>query len=106
MFENATHLQIHSGELEQAMKILRAEIVPILRAQTGLLSLALIPHTETNQVTILSLWASTACARAVEFRKDFRLAIQKLDPLLVENRREIRPGRPLSQPVLLAASAN
>ena len=106
MYENATHLQFRSGELDLAMKILRAEIVPILRAQTGLLSLALIPHAETGQVTVLSLWTSRSAARAVEYRKEFRQAIEKLDPLLVESRREIRQGPPLSQPILSTASIN
>ncbi len=95
MYENATHLQFSAETLNKGLKILRSQVVPILKAQSGLLSLALIPNRETNQVTVLSIWTTAAAARLVEIRPEYRQVVKLLDPLIVSNNLRASP-RPLT----------
>jgi quinol monooxygenase YgiN len=84
MFESATTLNIEHGRLDESLAILRERVVPILLAQPGLLSLAVVPQTGHSRVSLVSIWKSLAHAQAVEFNPRYRQAIQKLDPLLVD----------------------
>jgi len=88
VFESTTTLNILPGRLADSVVILRRMIVPILRAQAGLLSLAVIPQPHANQVAILSIWKSRAHAQAVEYDPRYRLAVKLLDPLILEKRAE------------------
>lgn len=106
MFENATRLQFRPSALNEGLKILRSQVVPILKVQSGLLSLALIPNHETNQVTILSIWTNRTCARIVEFRSEYRQAIQMLDPLILPHYQSTAPLRPLAQAPVEERSMN
>ena len=83
MYENATTIQFQSGAVDEALLILRAYIVPVLREQAGLLSLCLIPDREANKITVISLWTSPAHARAVEAVCAYRKEVARLDPLLM-----------------------
>jgi hypothetical protein len=82
MFENASHLHFIPARFEKGLKTLREVIVPILKAQPGLLSLAIIPDQPGGRVTILSVWRSQAYARAVESQCEYRREIQRLDAWL------------------------
>jgi quinol monooxygenase YgiN len=83
MYENAATIQFQSGAAGEALLILRAYVVPVLREQAGLLSLGLIPDRDANKITVISLWTSPAHARAVEAVCAYRKEIAKLDPLLM-----------------------
>ena len=83
MYENAATIQFQSGAAGEALLILRAYVVPVLREQAGLLSLCLIPDREANKITVISLWTSPAHARAVEAVYAYRKEVAKLDPLLI-----------------------
>jgi hypothetical protein len=82
MFENATTLTICPGRLEEATTFLRESILPILRSQPGLLSLALIPLPAENQLTVVSIWQSEAQARAIESDPRYREAFVHLQCLI------------------------
>ena len=82
MFENATTLTICPDRLEQATALLRESILPILRSQSGLLSLALIPLPAKNQLTIVSIWKSEAQAQAIESNPRYREAFLRLQCLI------------------------
>jgi len=84
MYENATTIQLQSGTVDEALLILRAYVVPVLREQVGLLSLCLIPDLATSKITIISLWTSPAHARAVEAVCAYRKEVAKLDHLLMD----------------------
>ena len=89
MFENTTTLQIHSGPVDEALATLRREIVPLLKAQNGLISLALIPNPTAGALTVISLWQSPTHAQAVENVTAYRHAVIRLGSLLEET-----PGFP------------
>jgi quinol monooxygenase YgiN len=106
MFESATTLIIHNGRLDETIAILRKTVVPILLAQPGLLSLALIPQPDQNRLSLVSIWQSLAHAEAVEANPQYRQAIQQLDPLIRDTAIQIssKPWQPDSK--LLVRSAN
>ena len=93
MFENATTLHVHNGRLDESLAILRESVVPILLAQPGLLSLALIPQPEHSLLSLVSIWKSLAHARAVESNPHYRQALQRLAALLVENANDANTGQ-------------
>ena len=84
MYENATTVQFQPGEADEALLILRAYVVPVLREQAGLLGLCLIPDRNAGKITMISLWTSPAHARAVEAVCAYRKEVAKLDPLLID----------------------
>ncbi len=84
MFENSTHLHFRAETFDKAVLTVRAFIVPVIRKQPGLLSLALIPDPATGRLTILSLWKSRDNARAIEVVREYREAIRELDPFLLK----------------------
>ena len=55
MFECAATLNIHNGRLDESIAVLRESVFPILLAQPGLLSLALIPRPEHSQLSLVSI---------------------------------------------------
>jgi len=83
MYENATTVQFQSGKVDEALLMLRAYVVPVLREQAGLLSLCLIPDRESSKITVISLWTSPAHALAVEAVCAYRNEVAGLDPLLM-----------------------
>jgi quinol monooxygenase YgiN len=84
MYENATTIQLQSGTVDEALLILRAYIVPVLREQVGLLSLCLIRDLATSKITIISLWTSPAHALAVEAASAYRKGVARLGSLIDE----------------------
>ena len=83
-YENATTLTFCPGRLDEAAAILREHILPILRQQPGMLSLAVIPIAAEGQLTILSIWQTRAQARAIESDPAYCQAFHRLDGLLQE----------------------
>ncbi len=106
MFENATQLQFQPDTLDEGLQVLRAFIAPILKKQPGLLTLALIPHRNSGKITVLSLWETQACARAVEANLEYRQQIHKLDHLIIDRVLFTRQGSRLSPPRSLEPGAN
>jgi quinol monooxygenase YgiN len=84
MYENATTVQFQPGAVDEALLILRAYVVPVLREQAGLLSLGLIPDCDAGKITVISLWTSPAHARAVEAACAYRKEVARLDHLLMD----------------------
>jgi heme-degrading monooxygenase HmoA len=82
MFENATTLTILPGRLAEASALLRESILPLLRSQPGLLSLAFIPREAENQLTIVSIWQTEAHAQAIESDPRYREAFLRLHRLI------------------------
>ena len=70
--------------MAEALLILRAYVVPVLREQAGLLSLCLIPDREANKITAISLWTSSAHALAAEAAPAYRKEVKQLDTLLMD----------------------
>jgi quinol monooxygenase YgiN len=82
MFENATTVQFQPGKVDEALCILRQDIVPTLKEQKGLISLCLLPDRASDRITIISLWSSKAHAQAIEAVSAYRKEVRKLDSLL------------------------
>ena len=84
MYENVTTLAFRCGRLDEALDLLRQSIVPVLRAQDGLLHLCLLPDRAHDKITVISLWTCAASARATESVGPYRREVNRLDPLLRE----------------------
>ncbi len=82
MYENATTVPFQLGQIDEALRILREDIVPVLKEQKGLISLCLLPDRSAAKITVISLWVSKAHALAVEATCAYRNEVRKLDPLL------------------------
>jgi quinol monooxygenase YgiN len=82
MFENATTVQFQPGQVDEALHILREDIVPVVKEQKGLISLCLLPDRMADKITVISLWISKAHAQAIEAVSAYRKEVRKLDPLL------------------------
>jgi quinol monooxygenase YgiN len=82
MYENATTVQFQPGQIDTALRILREEVVPVLKEQKGLISLCLLPDRSADKITVISLWISKAHALAIEAKCAYRKEVKKLDPLL------------------------
>ena len=82
MHENATTVQFQPGQIDEALRILREDIVPVLKEQKGLISLCLLPDRSADQITVISLWISKGHALAIEATCAYRKEVKKLDPLL------------------------
>jgi quinol monooxygenase YgiN len=82
MYENATTVQLQPGQIDAAMRILREDIMPVLKEQKGLISLCLLPDRSADKITVISLWISKAHALAIEATCAYRKEAKKLDPLL------------------------
>jgi quinol monooxygenase YgiN len=82
MFENAITVEFQPGKVDEAMRILKSHVVPMLKDQAGLISLCLLPHPSQNTITVISLWDSKAHALAVEGASAHRREVQRLDALL------------------------
>ncbi len=95
MYENATTVQLLPGTFDRALGILRNCIVPALKAQKGLCSLGLIPHRESHQIVVISLWRSKTDALAAEAACAYRRQLKQLDPLLDQ-----QPAPPVHEPRL------
>lgn len=99
MYENITHLRFAPSAFDRGWAVVKEQIAPVLRRQTGLLHLALLPNRAMGTVSILSIWASPACSRAVEFSAALRRAIAALDGLLEPEPRAAPTYRPEFAPV-------
>jgi len=84
MYENATTLELRTGTVNQALRILCNDIAPVLKDQPGLLHLCLLPDRKNSKVTVTSLWTAKARACAVEAVCAYRKVVAKLDPLLAQ----------------------
>ncbi len=84
MFENKTCLHFQPGKFDEGMLVLRTYILPILRSQKGLLSLAVIPQPSQNFLYILSLWKSAAHAQKTESSCEYRREIKRLDSFICD----------------------
>jgi quinol monooxygenase YgiN len=82
MYENATTVQFQPGQIDEAVRILREDIVPVVKEQKGLISLCLLPDRSADKITVISLWISKVHALAIEAVCAYRKALNKLDPLL------------------------
>jgi quinol monooxygenase YgiN len=99
MYENATTIQFQSGTVDEALLILRAYVVPVLREQPGLIGLGLIPDRDADKITVISLWTSLAHALAVEAAPAYRKEAENLDPLLMDDSVYPMKASPTSQSV-------
>ncbi len=106
MYENATTIQLRLGKVGEALLILRAYVAPVLREQAGLLSLGLIPHRDTDKITVITLWTSPAHALAAEAICAYRKEVAPLDPVLSDE--SVRPmaASPASKPVYQLFTVN
>ena len=82
MYENATTVQFQPGQIDEALRILREDIVPVVKEQKGLISLCLLPDRSADKITVISLWISKAHAQAIEATCAYRKEVKRLDPLL------------------------
>ena len=84
MFENATTVEFQPGQVDEALRILRTDIVPVLKGQKGLVSLCCLPDHAADKIVVISLWVSKAHALAVEAVSAYQKEVKKLDPLLAQ----------------------
>jgi quinol monooxygenase YgiN len=84
MYENATALEFQSGKMDEALRILKEKVVPVLKDQAGLISLCLLPNRTTNKIVVISLWDSKAHASAAEAVSAYQRQMKKLEPLLTQ----------------------
>jgi quinol monooxygenase YgiN len=82
MYENATTVQFQPSQMDEALRILREDVVPVLKEQKGLISLCLLPDRSADKITVISLWISKAHALTIEANCAYRNEVKKLDPLL------------------------
>jgi quinol monooxygenase YgiN len=82
MFENATTVQFQPGQVDEALRILRKDIAPVIKEQKGLIGLCLLPDRAADKITVISLWSSKTHAQAIEAVCAYRKEVRKLDPML------------------------
>ncbi|MCL4504996.1 MAG: hypothetical protein M1140_03085 [Chloroflexi bacterium] len=91
MFENATTIHFQPGRLDQALALLRSEIVPVLKSHEGFINLCLLPHSADNAITVISIWSCRTHAIAVEAACTYRRGIDRLHAMLAEGEAKV-PG--------------
>lgn len=89
--------------MEIVLYLLRAEIVPLLKNQPGLLQLGLVPAPRRDKITILSAWTCAEAARAVEQKCCYLKAVRKLEPYLT---REITTASGSFNPLAIGTPPN
>jgi quinol monooxygenase YgiN len=90
MFDHAITIRIIPGCQTQALKLLQRVVIPILRAQPGIISLGVVAHPDQEQITILSEWRDIEAARAAESADGYFLGLCQLEPYL-EKEPAVRP---------------
>lgn len=78
MFENHSTLEVQPGRLDEALSILKNEIVPLVKSSQGLLSLCLTPDWRASQVVVISLWDHQHSAEAVEHLEAYQRGARRL----------------------------
>lgn len=82
MFQNATTVHLKPGKVDQALHILRACCVPVIKAQKGFINMALVPNVTHHQITVISLWQTSAHALVAEIVCEYMRGMEQLAPLL------------------------
>ncbi len=82
MFQNATAVHLKPGKVSQALHILRTYCVPVIKAQKGFINMALVPDVAHQQITVITLWQTSAHALVAEIVCEYMRGMEQLAPLL------------------------
>jgi len=82
LYEYSVTLRLIPGAQTKVIRLLRKHVIPILKAQPGLVSIGLVPHPEGNLVTVLSEWQRRSDAIAAESSPGYYPALRKIEPFL------------------------
>ncbi len=78
MFECVTTIQFRLGKIEDALRIYRGLVAPIIKQQPGLKNLCLLSDRKTASIHVITLWETEADAHSLETNALYQKAIAKL----------------------------
>jgi hypothetical protein len=106
MFQNATTVHLKPGKVRQALHILRTCCVPVMKAQRGFINMALVPDVAHQQITVISLWQTSAHALVAEIVCDYMRGMEQLAPLLTTSNPQPSDGPQRFGPIMQPFAVN
>ncbi len=82
MFARAVNVQFQSGKVDEASRIVRDSIAPVLKAQTGFKGQLLFTQRDTGKAISINLWETEGDLTAFETSPLYRELMGKLAGVL------------------------
>ena len=78
MHARVTTVPVEPGRMEDAVRILRNSVAPVMKQQTGFKGWFLLTESKQNKITSITLWETATDLMASQMNGEYQVQIAKL----------------------------